>query len=155
MYRHKNSAPGMQRRGYILVASMACIAWATSTVARAAAPVPAVRPMYFEHLTTRDGLSQSTVNAILQDSQGYVWLATESGLDRYDGNSIREFRRERGTEHGLASDYIWSIAEDARGDIWLATDGGGVARWERRAEQFQQIRHDPPNSQTLSSDALR
>ncbi len=36
----------------------------------------------------RDGLSQSTVKGILQDSQGYLWLATESGLDRYDGNSI-------------------------------------------------------------------
>jgi Two component regulator propeller len=48
----------------------------------AAVPVPAVRPMYFEHLTVRDGLSQSTVNGILQDSQGYLWLATERGLDR-------------------------------------------------------------------------
>jgi signal transduction histidine kinase/ligand-binding sensor domain-containing protein/CheY-like chemotaxis protein len=111
--------------------------------------------MSFEHLTTRDGLSQSTVMSILQDSQGYLWLATESGLDRYDGNSIREYRRERGNEHGLPSDYIWSIAEDSRGDIWLATDGGGVARWERRTEQFQQFRHDPQNSNSLASDAIR
>ena len=44
---------------------------------------------------------------------------------------------ERGNEHGLASDYIWSMAEDAKGDLWLATDGGGVARWDRRTEQFQ------------------
>jgi signal transduction histidine kinase/ligand-binding sensor domain-containing protein/CheY-like chemotaxis protein len=111
--------------------------------------------MSFEHLTTRDGLSQSTVMSILQDSQGYLWLATESGLDRYDGNSIREYRRERGNEHGLPSDYIWSIAEDSHGDIWLATDGGGVARWERRTEQFQQFRHDPHNSNTFASDAIR
>jgi signal transduction histidine kinase/ligand-binding sensor domain-containing protein/DNA-binding response OmpR family regulator/HPt (histidine-containing phosphotransfer) domain-containing protein len=111
--------------------------------------------MYFENLTTRDGLSQSTVNAILQDSQGYVWLATESGLDRYDGNSIREFRRERGNEHGLASDYIWSMAEDARGDLWLATNGGGVVRWERRTEQFQQFRHDSARANSLASDAVR
>jgi signal transduction histidine kinase/ligand-binding sensor domain-containing protein/DNA-binding response OmpR family regulator/HPt (histidine-containing phosphotransfer) domain-containing protein len=111
--------------------------------------------MYFEHLTTRDGLSQSTVNAILQDSQGYVWLATESGLDRYDGNSIREYRRERGNDHGLASDYIWSMVEDARGDLWLATDGGGVARWERRTERFQQFRHDPAKANSLASDAVR
>src|SRR5579863_2072888 len=155
MYRRKNSVPGMPSRRCILVVSMACIAWATSTVARAAAPVPAVRPMYFENLTTRDGLSQSTVNAILQDSQGYVWLATESGLDRYDGNSIREYRRERGNDHGLASDYIWSMVEDARGDLWLATNGGGVARWERRTERFQQFRHDPAKANSLASDAVR
>ena len=87
--------------------------------------------MYFEHLTMRDGLSQSTVKGILQDSQGYLWLATESGLDRYDGNSIRVYRRERGNPHALASDYIWTIAEDAHADLWLATIGGGVARWQR------------------------
>src|SRR5258708_34871712 len=95
----------------------------------AEAPVPAVHPMYFEHLTMRDGLSQSTVEGILQDSQGYLWLATESGLDRYDGNSFRVYRRERGNNRALASDYIWTIAEDARSDLWLATVGGGVARW--------------------------
>src|SRR5271163_4645280 len=145
----------MQRRGSIFCVLAACIASAGSGVAHAAAPVPAVRPMYFEHLTMRDGLSQSTVNNILQDSQGYLWLATESGLDRYDGNSIREYRRERGNEHGLASDYIWSIVEDARGDLWVATDGGGVARWDRRTEQFQQFRHDAQKSRSLASDAVR
>jgi signal transduction histidine kinase/ligand-binding sensor domain-containing protein/CheY-like chemotaxis protein len=111
--------------------------------------------MYFEHLTMRDGLSQSTVMSILQDSQGFLWLATESGLDRYDGYSIREYRRERGNEHGLVNDYIWKIAEDARGDLWLATYGGGVARWDRRNDRFQQFRHDPNNPDSLASDAVR
>jgi signal transduction histidine kinase/ligand-binding sensor domain-containing protein/CheY-like chemotaxis protein/HPt (histidine-containing phosphotransfer) domain-containing protein len=128
---------------------------ALSLAAHAAAPAPAIRPMYFEHLTMRDGLSQSTVNSILQDSQGYLWLATESGLDRYDGYAIREFRRERGNANGLASDYIWSIVEDARGDLWVATNGGGVAHWERRTEQFTQFRHDARKQNTLASDAVR
>src|SRR5580704_3123626 len=98
----------------------ACIAAAAFNSAQAAAPVPAVRPLFFEHLTIRDGLSMSAVNSILQDSVGYVWLATESGLDRYDGYSIHEYRRQRGDEHGLANDYVWSMAEDANGDLWLA-----------------------------------
>jgi signal transduction histidine kinase/ligand-binding sensor domain-containing protein/DNA-binding response OmpR family regulator len=118
-------------------------------------PVPGARPIYFEHLTMRDGLSQGTVMSILQDSQGYLWLATESGLDRYDGYSIRAYRRERGNEQGLASDYIWTIAEDARGDLWLATVGGGVARWDRRTDTFQQFRHDPANPDSIASDAVR
>jgi signal transduction histidine kinase/ligand-binding sensor domain-containing protein/CheY-like chemotaxis protein/HPt (histidine-containing phosphotransfer) domain-containing protein len=146
----------MQRRGRILGTVAACAAMAAlNGGAYAAAPTPAMRPMYFEHLTMREGLSQSTVNSILQDSQGYLWLATENGLDRYDGDSIREYRRERGNEHGLASDYVWSIAEDAAGDLWLATDGGGVVRWTRRTEQFQQFRHDPLKPNSLVSDAVR
>jgi signal transduction histidine kinase/ligand-binding sensor domain-containing protein/CheY-like chemotaxis protein len=145
----------MRSRGRILGTLAACMALAAPAAAGAAAPVPAVRPMYFEHLTMREGLSQSTVNSILQDSQGYLWLATENGLDRYDGDSIREYRRERGNERGLASDYIWSIAENVQGDLWLATDGGGVARWDRRTEQFQVFRHDAQKSHTLASDAVR
>ena len=144
----------MRSRRRILGTLAACAAVAAAA-ARAEAPVPAVHPMYFEHLTMRDGLSQSTVNSILQDSQGYLWLGTENGLDRYDGDSIREYRRERGNEHGLANDYIWSIAEDAQGDLWLATDGGGVARWDRRTEQFQPFRHDAHKPHTLASDAVR
>src|SRR5579859_1612047 len=146
----------MRSRGRILTAWAACGAAALQgTVAIAAAPIPAARPMYFEHVTVRDGLSFSVANGILQDSQGYLWFATEAGLNRYDGNTIRQFRRERGNEHGLASDYFWSIAEDAHGDLWLATDGGGVVRWERRTEQFQQFRHDPAVPQSLASDGVR
>jgi signal transduction histidine kinase/ligand-binding sensor domain-containing protein/DNA-binding response OmpR family regulator len=128
---------------------------AGGTAAQAALPVPAVRPLYFEHLTMRDGLSQSTVEGILQDSQGYLWLATESGLDRYDGNGFRVYRRERGNTHALASDYIWTIAEDAHTDLWVATDGGGIAHWQRRTDQFQLFRHDPARADSLSSDAVR
>jgi signal transduction histidine kinase/ligand-binding sensor domain-containing protein/CheY-like chemotaxis protein len=145
----------MRNRRRIFDLLAACVAATFSAVALAGAPIPATRPMYFEHLTMRDGLSMSAINGILQDSQGYVWLATEAGLNRYDGYSVRQFRRDRGNPHGLASDYVWSMAEDAQGDLWLATDGGGVARWERRTETFQQFRHDPNQPQSLASDTVR
>src|SRR5258708_25401309 len=145
----------MRNRRRIFNLLVACIATWLSTVAFAGAPIPATRPMYFEHLTMRDGPSMSTINSILQDSQGYAWPATQAGLNRYDGSSVRQFGRDRGNPGGLASDYVWSIAEDAQGDLWLATDGGGVARWERRTESFQQFRHDPKQPQSLASDTVR
>src|SRR5271155_272916 len=146
----------MGNRRRIFQLWVACIANAgVCAAALAGAPVPAARPMYFEHLTMRDGLSMSTINSILQDSQGYVWLATESGLNRYDGYSVRQFSRERGNQHGLASDYIWSMAEDSHGDLWLATDGGGIAHFDRRTETFQSFRHDPARAESLASDSIR
>ncbi|HSY06097.1 MAG TPA: two-component regulator propeller domain-containing protein [Steroidobacteraceae bacterium] len=140
-----------------LLGALSAGAWlcALAGPVQAAAPLPAVRPLYFEHLSMRDGLSQSTVMGILQDSQGYLWLATESGLDRYDGNSIRVYRRERGNPHALASDYIWTVAEDKHADLWLATIGGGVARWQRRTDQFQLYRHELARADSLASDAVR
>ena len=127
----------------------------TNATARVTAPVPAVRPLYFEHLTAHDGLSQGTVMSLLQDSEGYLWIGTESGLDRYDGYSIKEYRRQRGDPHSLASDYVWAIAEDSQHDLWLATDGGGVERWDRGKDQFVRYKHDPHNAQSLSSDSVR
>ena len=50
--------------------------------------------MVFTHLTMADGLSQASVNDVLQDSQGFIWLATENGLDRYDGVNVRRFKLE-------------------------------------------------------------
>jgi signal transduction histidine kinase/ligand-binding sensor domain-containing protein/CheY-like chemotaxis protein len=135
--------------------AMIAILGAPVATALAAAPMPTVRPLYFEHLTMRDGLSQSTVMSILQDSRGFLWLATESGLDRYDGYTIHEYRRDRRNGAGLASDFIWAIAEDAHGDLWLATIGGGVERWDRSTDRFQHFRHDPLKPQTLASDAVR
>jgi signal transduction histidine kinase/ligand-binding sensor domain-containing protein/CheY-like chemotaxis protein len=144
-----------------LILALACSAALANGTARgnagppATTPVPAVRPLYLEHLTVRDGLSQSTVMSILQDREGYLWLGTESGLDRYDGYSIREYRRQRGNTSGLASDYVWAIAEDSDTNLWLATDGGGVERWDRHTDQFQRFKHDPDDPRTLASDAVR
>src|SRR5579863_1974929 len=127
----------------------------TALPSEAAASSGLTRPLFFEHLDERDGLSDRSVRSILQDSQGYIWLATAAGLDRYDGYSIREYRRERGNAHGLASDAVTSLAEDARGNLWVGTDGGGVARYDRRRDSFQQFRNDPKNARTIASDAVR
>ena len=137
-----------------IVMGGALIAAAAGTV-RAAPPVPAVRPVYFDHLTMRDGLSESSVQGILQDSQEYVWLTTESGLNRYDGYSVRVYRRERGMPGALPSDSIWTVAEDQQHDLWLATIGGGLVRWRRATDQFQQFAHDPSRADSLASDDVR
>jgi len=112
-------------------------------------------PMHFDHISVKDGLSQNNVQAILQDSQGYMWFGTESGLNRYDGYNIRRYSRKRGDPTGLANDLVWVIAEDAAKDIWLATEGGGVVRWNRATDSFTSFRHDPQDPHSLASDEIR
>jgi signal transduction histidine kinase/ligand-binding sensor domain-containing protein/CheY-like chemotaxis protein/HPt (histidine-containing phosphotransfer) domain-containing protein len=114
-----------------------------------------VKPMTFRHLTVADGLSQSTVMDIHQDSRGYIWLATENGLDRYDGYSVRRYQRGVTQNGELANDYIWQIAEDHLGHLWLATNGGGVARWNPETDRFTHFRHDENDPQSLTSDHIR
>lgn len=79
---------------------------------------------YFHNLGVRDGLSQSTVYAILQDRRGFMWFGTKGGLCRYDGNSIREFKREKQNPFCLGNNYITCLYEDNEGRIWVGTDAG-------------------------------
>jgi signal transduction histidine kinase/ligand-binding sensor domain-containing protein/CheY-like chemotaxis protein/HPt (histidine-containing phosphotransfer) domain-containing protein len=112
-------------------------------------------PLVLEHLTVADGLPQATVMAVLQDSQGFVWIGTEDGLVRFDGRELHRYARTRAEEGSLAGNYIWDIAEDARGDLWIATKEGGLARWSRSADKFTVYRHDPGNPGSLASDTIR
>jgi signal transduction histidine kinase/ligand-binding sensor domain-containing protein/DNA-binding response OmpR family regulator/HPt (histidine-containing phosphotransfer) domain-containing protein len=147
--------PRQSRRYALRSLFLGALLAAFANLAAAVAPVPAVRPVYFEHLGLRDGLSESSVQAILQDSQGYVWLSTESGLNRYDGYRVRVYHRERGNPNALPSDSIWSIAEDVSHDLWLATIGGGLVRWNRASDRFEQFAHDAKRADSLASDDVR
>ena len=138
------------RRAGLAITLIAC-AICSNTTALAAPTMP----MHFSHISLKDGLSQNNVQSILQDSQGYMWFATESGLNRYDGYSIRRYSRERGDPGGLSNDLVWVIAEDSRQNLWLATQGGGVVRWNRATDSFTSFRHDPQNPHGLASDDIR
>ncbi len=97
------------------------------------------RPMVFRHLGLEDGLSQSTVTAIFQDSAGYLWFSTENGLNRYDGHRIERFMRQQGSDGSLSNDFIWAIAEDRQKNLWLASEGGGLIQWQRATGRFRGV----------------
>ncbi len=96
-------------------------------------------PLSFERIGVQDGLSQSTVLDIHQDTFGFVWLATENGLNRFDGDQIKTIYRQTGHTDGLRSDYIWTIDEDRGGNLWLGTDDAGLMRWQRSSGRFDKI----------------
>jgi signal transduction histidine kinase/ligand-binding sensor domain-containing protein/CheY-like chemotaxis protein len=134
------------------------VAAACWTLAALCLPVSAAwagtaRPLFFSHLQMAQGLSHSDALAVLQDRQGFVWIATESGLNRFDGREVRVYRRGGPGGEGLDADFINGLTEDAAGDLWLATVGGGLVRWERRTDRFTAYRHDPARPDSLASDA--
>lgn len=76
---------------------------------------------YFRSLSTNEGLSQNTVNVILQDKQGFMWFGTKDGLNRYDGQKFRLFQKENSS---LGNNFITALYEDPNGSIWVGTDTG-------------------------------
>ena len=79
------------------------------------AAAQALERLRFEHLTNRDGLSQMSVPAILQDRRGFMWFGTEDGLNRFDGYDFKIYSHDPSDRGSLANDYIVSLAEDGDG----------------------------------------
>ena len=79
---------------------------------------------YFKNLSIKDGLSQTTVNAIMQDKKGFMWFGTKGGLSRYDGMSFRNFKRDMNDNHSLGNNFVTCLYEDNKGNIWVGTDAG-------------------------------
>lgn len=78
----------------------------------------------FYHLRTSQGLSNGQVNYIYRDSRGFVWMATQSGLNRYDGFRFRVFYFEAGNKKSLPSNFVDHIQEGINGHLWVHTAMG-------------------------------
>ncbi|MBM6859236.1 histidine kinase, partial [Clostridium saudiense] len=86
--------------------------------------VNAKEHMNFKNITIEEGLTQGTVEALFQDSKGYIWIGTNDGLQRYNGYKFKIYRVEEDNKNSLVNNYILDIKEDASGNIWVATANG-------------------------------
>jgi signal transduction histidine kinase/ligand-binding sensor domain-containing protein len=109
----------------------------------------------FQHISAKDGLSQGHVNDLLKDSDGFVWIGTQDGLNRYDGYQFRQFHHHDGDDASLSNNYIWCLLEDSRKNIWAGTFGGGLSRFDRTTETFQPFRPLPPSEATVAENSIR
>jgi ligand-binding sensor domain-containing protein/signal transduction histidine kinase/CheY-like chemotaxis protein/HPt (histidine-containing phosphotransfer) domain-containing protein len=105
-----------------------------------AAPAPTLR---FEHLSVDEGLIQETVLAIVQDADGFMWFATQTGLSRYDGYRMTNYRNQVGDPRTLAHNYIRALFVDGKGQLWVGTDGG-LDRFEPTTQTFTHFVPEEP-----------
>lgn len=105
----------------------------------------------FEHLGPDQGLSQSNVICILQDSRGFMWFGTRDGLNKYDGYKFTVYKNDVRDPHSLGNNYIRSIVETRDGNIWVATSGG-LCLFDRFRNRFTNFKHDPKNRFSISND---
>jgi signal transduction histidine kinase/ligand-binding sensor domain-containing protein/DNA-binding response OmpR family regulator len=92
-------------------------------------------PIQFRSITIEDGLSQSTINDIVQDDLGFIWIGTQDGLNRYDGYTFHQFKNENSSPRGIPHDWIKALETDAYGHLWIGTRGGGLAFMELATER--------------------
>lgn len=109
----------------------------------------------FTQMTIEEGLSQNTVISILQDRQGFIWLGTQDGLNRFDGYGFKIFRPESGNSKSISHGFIRDLFLDSQGKIWVGTDAGGVNRYDPDTGDFTHIAHDPDEPKSLSHNRVR
>lgn len=112
---------------------------------------------YFENLSIEHGLSQGTVFDIEQDTQGYLWIGTNNGLNRYDGVKFVFF----GSTHddpkspaGLTHSTVYDISLDPSGNFWIGTHYG-LNFFDTRNYQTKHFLHDPDNPNSLGNNMVR
>lgn len=99
----------------------------------------------FKVLGIKDGLSQNIVTAVCQDKQGFLWVGTQRGLNRYDGSQFRFYGHETQKPTSLPSDFVQSIYETQTGELWIGTRKG-LSRYNRVKDEFE---HFFPNPQDI------
>lgn len=90
----------------------------------------------FHHLTTKNGLSSNRVNKVIQDREGFYWIATDDGLNRFDGSNCKIFRNIRNDSTSLSNNSCINLLEDDNGDIWITTPRG-VNRYIVKEGRFE------------------
>ena len=107
----------------------------------------------FERFDTQDGLSQMSIDDILQDKHGFLWIATQDGLNRYDGYQFKIYRSKFGDSTSLADNRIYDLFEDSKGTLWIGT-GGGLHRYDRQLDRFERFQFDSQNVNSISGNIV-
>ena len=101
----------------------------------------------YESYTVANGLSQNTVTSIVEDSEGYVWIGTVNGLNRFDGTEFTHFYAEENSS-GLPSSFIRNLIIDDQDRLLVGTDKG-LAIFDKYTETFSLAKENHPISNSV------
>jgi len=93
----------------------------------------------YTHYKLSDGLASNVVNNMVQDERGFLWLATNNGLQRFDGNKFITFNSNAGNSAGLPSDEVTQAYIDKKGNLWVATADNKVGIFNTHSFRYTQV----------------
>jgi ligand-binding sensor domain-containing protein/serine phosphatase RsbU (regulator of sigma subunit) len=103
--------------------------------------------------TIADGLSQSFINVIFQDSRGFIWLGTKDGLNRFDGNEFVSYSHQPNDSNTISNNYINAICEDNKGSLWIATNYG-LNNLDLKTGKIITYLNNPQKNYTISDNQI-
>ena len=96
---------------------------------------------------------RSRILKVTQDDHGFLWLATTTGLYRYDGYRLKHYQHEPGDPASLSADRLWTVYKDRAGTLWIGTNEG-LDRLDAAGDTFTHYRHDPADDRSLSGEQV-
>ena len=117
--------------------------------------VQAQPTLNYQSITAAQGLSQGMVYDILQDKEGFIWVGTKDGLNRYDGYQFKVFTNEPYNTNSLSSNSINKLFEDSKGRIWVGTENEGLNVYDKKTGNFLRIIHSNTNTNNLSNNIIK
>lgn len=104
----------------------------------------------FEHISLKEGLSQSIVTCIYQDSRGFMWFGTQNGLNKFDGYDFTVYQHDTLNKASISGNFIRCIYEDSKGNLWIGTDANGLNRYNRELDNFEVINKEKSKNHDYS-----
>jgi ligand-binding sensor domain-containing protein len=96
-----------------------------------------VSDFIFETYSVKEGLSQSSARVIYQDKLGYIWVGTESGINRFDGYEFKQYNHDIKNAQSRANGWIQEIREDAQGNLWTSDVNGHLCFLDRTKDVWK------------------
>ena len=109
---------------------------------------------HLEHFGLDDGLSHSTVRSVVQDAEGFLWIATESHVQRYDGIELRAFKHDPDDLNTLSESQVMTMMVDRHDRLWLGTRQQGINLWLPELERFKRFEPRPDDPGRLSAGMI-
>jgi signal transduction histidine kinase/ligand-binding sensor domain-containing protein len=108
----------------------------------------------FEQFTIDHGLSSNTVNCFLQDKQGFIWIGTSSGLNRFDGYHFKIYQHDPTDSTSISAGDINCIYQDDEGMLWIGTGSGGLNRFDPQTEKFKSWLHNDTLKSSIPANTI-
>ncbi|HEY3402478.1 MAG TPA: two-component regulator propeller domain-containing protein [Ohtaekwangia sp.] len=109
----------------------------------------------FNQISQEHGLRNGNVRAIIKDHQGFVWIGTEDGLHRYDGYSMKIYRKDENDTTTISSNFILCLFEDSQHNLWVGTLDGSLCLYNREKDNFIHFAKQISRNDTRINEAIR
>jgi signal transduction histidine kinase/CheY-like chemotaxis protein/ligand-binding sensor domain-containing protein len=107
----------------------------------------------FRRISVEQGLSNSTITCIFQDSRGFIWFGTRDGLNRYDGASVVIYRNKPSDTTSISDNFIRCITEDSKHNLWIGTSFG-LNKFNPVTSVFSRYLHNSKDPRSISSNVI-